>query len=542
MAVDYISALNAGSGLNTTQIIDSLIDAERAPREAAIQEKIDDADVAISSLGVLKTELNTFNTNVGALSGQNGITLASSSSNIAVTKTGTQPLTEFSHSIEVATLAESQVLQFSGFSTATDAVSLGTLTFTVGSWNSNVSSFTANTDYAAYSLDVSSATTIADVVTLINNSTDTTLADVQASILQTDDGAFSVVIKSHTGAERELQIVDSAGSTFELSSVSDANHQVSAGVDASLTIDGISVTRETNTITDLIDDMSIVISAVTTSEQTISAVYDSTSALSTMTAIVDELNFVLGFLETNTSIGLDGEESGSLYGDTFANNLKNYVRDFTSTAISGYGSDDIYLSYFGVLTNRDGTLSLDSDKFATYFAAYPDNFSALTQSRASSDSSTVTPTIVGDYFEPGTFSLGISSGVATITDSDGVATQLTDATTVYVAPSGNAAGLNIETTLTDGTAEIYMGMSLIDTMTNYFGDILASSGGLANKISLLGTSKIDYSDDLAELDSRMENQRAIYQSQFGAMEGSVASLKKTGDYMTNFMDSWRAGL
>ena len=119
---------------------------------------------------------------------------------------------------------------------------------------------------------------------------------------------------------------------------------------------------------------------------------------------------------------------------------------------SGYGSDDIYLSYFGVLTNRDGTLSLDSDKFATYFAAYPDNFSALTQSRASADNSSITPTIVGDYFEPGTFSLGISSGVATITDSDGVATQMTDATTVYVAPSGNAAGLNIETTLTDATA------------------------------------------------------------------------------------------
>ena len=470
MAVDYISALNAGSGLNTTQIIDSLIDAERAPREAAIQEKIDDADVAISSLGLLKTELNTFNTNAEALSGENGITLSSSSTSIAVTKTGTQPLT------------------------------------------------------------------------LINNSTDSTMADLQASILQTDDGAFSLVIKSHTGAERELQIVDSAGSTFEFSSVSDATHQVSAGVDATLTIDGISVTRDTNTITDLIDDMSIVISAVTTSEQTISAVYDSTSALSTMTAIVDELNYVLTFLETNTSVGLDGEENGSLYGDTFANNLKSYVRDFTSTAIVGYGADDIYLSYFGVLTNRDGTLSLDADKFATYFAAYPDNFSALTQSRASADNSSITPTIVGDYFEPGTFSLAISNGVASVTDSVGVATQMTDATTVYVASSGNAAGLNIETTLTNTTASVYMGMSLIDTMTNYFDDILASSGGLANKISLLGTSKTDYSDDLAELDTRMENQRAIYQSQFGAMEGSVASLKKTGDYMTNFMDSWRAGL
>ena len=31
MAVDYIKSLNAGSGLNTTEIIDALITAERQP-------------------------------------------------------------------------------------------------------------------------------------------------------------------------------------------------------------------------------------------------------------------------------------------------------------------------------------------------------------------------------------------------------------------------------------------------------------------------------------------------------------------------------
>ena len=36
MAVDYLSALNAGSGLNTTQIVDALVEASRAPKEEAI--------------------------------------------------------------------------------------------------------------------------------------------------------------------------------------------------------------------------------------------------------------------------------------------------------------------------------------------------------------------------------------------------------------------------------------------------------------------------------------------------------------------------
>ena len=36
MAVDYLSTLNAGSGLNTSEIIDALVNAERAPQENKI--------------------------------------------------------------------------------------------------------------------------------------------------------------------------------------------------------------------------------------------------------------------------------------------------------------------------------------------------------------------------------------------------------------------------------------------------------------------------------------------------------------------------
>ena len=39
MATDYINLLNAGSGLNTKEIIDSLIEAERTPVEELIIQK-----------------------------------------------------------------------------------------------------------------------------------------------------------------------------------------------------------------------------------------------------------------------------------------------------------------------------------------------------------------------------------------------------------------------------------------------------------------------------------------------------------------------
>ena len=38
MSTDYLSALNAGSGLNVTQIVDALVDAERVPKQKQIDE------------------------------------------------------------------------------------------------------------------------------------------------------------------------------------------------------------------------------------------------------------------------------------------------------------------------------------------------------------------------------------------------------------------------------------------------------------------------------------------------------------------------
>ena len=60
MSVDYLSALNSkGSGLNITQIVDSLVQAETAPQKELLQDKIDTRNTAISALATLSSELAT---------------------------------------------------------------------------------------------------------------------------------------------------------------------------------------------------------------------------------------------------------------------------------------------------------------------------------------------------------------------------------------------------------------------------------------------------------------------------------------------------
>ena len=84
MAVDYLSAINqGGSGLNITQIVDSLVDAEKTPQENQIQSKIDARNTAISAIGEIKSALSVLSTSLSTLVGKTSLSV--SSNNAAVT-------------------------------------------------------------------------------------------------------------------------------------------------------------------------------------------------------------------------------------------------------------------------------------------------------------------------------------------------------------------------------------------------------------------------------------------------------------------------
>ena len=68
MAVDYLSAINKqGSGLNITQIVDSLVAAETAPIEDKITQNINEKNAAISGYALVASELNKLKSFLQAL-------------------------------------------------------------------------------------------------------------------------------------------------------------------------------------------------------------------------------------------------------------------------------------------------------------------------------------------------------------------------------------------------------------------------------------------------------------------------------------------
>ena len=80
MAVDYLSAINqGGSGLNITQIVEGIVEAETAPQKDIVNKKIDNKTLEISALGEVAKELNLLKTTTAALANKTKLSVSSSS-------------------------------------------------------------------------------------------------------------------------------------------------------------------------------------------------------------------------------------------------------------------------------------------------------------------------------------------------------------------------------------------------------------------------------------------------------------------------------
>ena len=552
MATDYLSALNAGSGLNVPQIVDALVDAERVPKQKKIDEEKEAATVQISALGSLKNELSVFQTNTAAVDGQIGLALSSSTSNVALSRTDSSLASEFSHTINVSSIANGQVLNFnnggSGFSSTTADIGIDSLTIDLGTWAAGPT-FTANGTSSTLPLTTGS-TTLTDVRDAINNSS----IGVTASIIEVSTGSYSLMVKSPEGAANAMRVTTSlSGSAVDVMKYDPENNdgvlkdsatEVVSASDAAFTIDGIAVTRSSNTITDLFSGITVKLDDVSASDlgtdQTISSRYSETDALGILETVVSEINYLLSFLQEQSKPGANGEDGGPLNGDHFIRYTESKIKNLTSTAIKGYDDEDIYLSSFGVVTKLDGTLSIDENRFRDYFESNPEHFAAVTTSMVRTGDAGVTGSAPTDLFTPGVYEFSLPA--ATLTDSDNTTVNMSAGTNRYgyAEKTIGATGLLLDTNKANVDTSVYMGRSILQTLSRYIDDVLTLNGDIDTKVYKLEDDLDSLVDEQETLDLQMANQRTLYVEKFTAMETAVASFRKTGEFLDNLIKSWNS--
>ncbi len=645
-AVDYVSAINTkGSGLNITQIVESLVEAETKPKVDLINKKIDGKNLDISALGQIKSELSNLNASLISLTNVSKFKTASGNVNTSLNVVDSSKANVFSSDINISSLATPQTLEFSGFALPTSTTGSGVITIDFGNWIASDGTATDTDSLFASGTTVSASTSLgtpishnslggqvtistsaggnqsstsftiigkdmagnnvtevvtgggdgqtvssinvfksitsitpgstvgtgtvtvghsantfgkntaktSKTVTITQGSSIETIANnlnqisgVTASVLNKGDGTYSLVLRSDTGRNSALRLTvsENSGDTglSVLDTTSDNNsHQTTSASDAELTVDGVSINRSSNTVTDIFEGYSLSISATTSSSFRVSSSLDEDTSLENMKTFVSAFNQTRSLFEELTKSSDLEENRGPLSDDVMIGVIKNQLNNLVNSKLNGFGSNDYYASSLGLQTARDGSLSVDEAKFKKNFLADPNAFNAIFISSFSSNSaflSVTSDTTIKP--KPGQYSFIFDSGNSTATlDGLGMTSGTDDnGNTFYASTTGDATGIKITPSQTVDSAFIFYGESLVEKLSKYTNKLLEVSGDLANKEIEFNQDISDFNLELTDLDTVSENLEKRYKKQFTAMEGAISSLKNTGEFMTNLMESF----
>ncbi len=207
-----IQSLGVGSGLLTSDLVEQIIEAERAPVEARLDNKQAIAEAKISAYGEVTSALSSFDTVLQSLklpSTFNANTV-SSTNDATVTGTASSLAAAGSYTVNVSQLAQAHSIASGAYEELTSTVGTGVLNFRFGTTtygeSGSYDSFELNADATSKTIIISSAN---NTLTGIRDAVNKADFGVQASIVDDGSGYRLVFSGKNSGADNSIEITAS---------------------------------------------------------------------------------------------------------------------------------------------------------------------------------------------------------------------------------------------------------------------------------------------------------------------------------------------
>ncbi|HET8938176.1 MAG TPA: flagellar filament capping protein FliD [Polyangiales bacterium] len=430
-----------GSNLDVGGLVEKLMSVEKQPltkldqKEAAVQVKI-------SAYGQFRGSIQSLRSSLAGLQNANsyttmGATITDSSVASVSASAGADV---GSHTLEVTDLAVAQRLKSGTFTNITDTVGTGTLTIQYGTYDGGT--FTGNgTGTSNIKID-SSNNTLAGVRDAINKAG----VGVTASIVNDGTGNRLVIASKSTGTTNSLKIsvadtdnnhVDNVGLSqlaFDPAAAGVGTGKnlgvVTAAKDASFLLDGIQITKPSNSVSDAISGVTINLSKTNVGTPTTFTVSkDSTAIKAAIDGFVKAYNELDKTVDTLTGYDAATRTAGTLSGDAAVRSVSGRIRDSLSHVVAASPGGYTALAQVGITLDRSGQLKVDGTKLQKALDKDPLAVQGLFATAGRSDDSLVSFVKAGDNTKAGTFAVDL--------------TQLATQGTLF---GNSAAGLTIDST------------------------------------------------------------------------------------------------
>ncbi|HID96223.1 MAG TPA: hypothetical protein EYP53_09255 [Candidatus Latescibacteria bacterium] len=334
-----------------------------------------------------------------------------------------------------------------------------------------------------------------------------------------------------------------AGDTF---SIDVFNPTLQSSQDAKFKVDNVYITKSSNTITDVIEGVTINLKSVDATQTVSLSISDDVDAVkSKIEEFVSSYNDLLSLIATHTSYDTETETAGVLLGDGTLRNIKSRIQRIISSAIPGLASGATFesLSQIGIKSGSGGSLSIDDTKLTDAldedFDAVGDLFAldwSTTNSNIryftrTSETQAGTYTVVANFDAEGNLTDGTINGNAADVEGDylvGASDNPEEGLKLKVTYAGNSSE----------TAEIRLSLGVSVQMTDEVDFITDPYDGLIPGAEDHLQDSIDYLQNrIDDMERRLTSVEQHYRDQFIALELIMSQLNAQSNFLAGQLNN-----
>ncbi|CAH1073800.1 flagellar filament capping protein FliD [Candidatus Nitrotoga sp. 1052] len=466
MATAATSATSS-TNLDVNSIVSQLMTVERQPinklnvKEAGYQTRL-------SAYGSIKGAVAGFQTAMQSLSSASKFTnldaipsddtiLSATASSIAVAGT---------YSLEVTSLAQAQKLVATGQASSSAAIGDGTattVTFDFGTINGGTldpvtQKYTGVTSFGSNGNGTKSITIDSSNNSLqgIRDAINAAKMGVTATIINDGGSApYRLALSSDSnGVSNSLKISVSGDASVSNLLAHDpaATQNLSETVtakNADFKVNGVSVSKTSNSVSDVIQGVTLNLKKITTSPTTLTVAHDNASVSNSVSGFVKAYNDLAKTLKDISAYNPSTKQAAILQGDSTVRSLQSQLRNALGSPVAGASGALTTLSQIGISFQKDGSLGLDNNKLNSAIANNVSDIASLFTAVGKGTDSLVSYNSVTSNTKAGSYAVNVAQ-IATQGNTVGNAAANTTITNANKALDLTVNGVSTSVTLNVG--------------------------------------------------------------------------------------------
>jgi len=526
MATTATSSTTSATNLDVNSIVTQLMAVERRPI-AKLDAKEASSQAKLTAYGSVKGALASFQTAVQGLSGAGKFTAlnATTSDDTVLSANASSIAVAGSYALEVSSLAQAQKLVAAGQSSSTAGIGDGTATTVTFDFGTITGTLLGTGKYDTGTTFLSNGKGVKSITI---DSSNNSLQGIRDTINAAKIGVTATIINDGSGTPYRLAL--SSGSqgvsnSLKISVSGNADvstllaHDPAAALgqnlaetvtasNATLKVNGVAVSKDSNSISDVIQGVTINLKTKNTTPTTLTVAHDNASISNAVSGFVKAYNDLSKTLKDISAYDPKTKTGAVLQGDSTIRTMQSQLRGALGSPVVGASGALTTLSQIGISFQKDGSIALDSAKLnsamannikdvASLFAAVgnaTDSLVSFTSATSSTKAGSYPVNITQLATQGKTVGSGIANTTITAANKDlDITVNGTSASVSLTVGTYTALALiaELQAKINGASAISNAGISVAVTQSGGIFTVTSSSYGSSSRVSIAGSGASD---------------------------------------------------